>query len=237
MVYKNYLLKHLEEKEARLSRYRDSILFASEVHNYKDSRYSVEKLARELLRLTPFGHGDFRLLKRETESNMNRVVFDTMYKRNTKPHKNRILDAALRREFNKLRSKKKQTIRDKVISQNRKIKDNEISIVGGEFEIELINAIYSAKTPKTDQIYKQKMSAHIQVIQELEERGEQVLADELRSKPPVYDPIFKEVAQSIKKKYLTTVLSRRDVKRELAARMREVKEFAYPTLDDIYPKE
>ena len=204
----------------------------------KTPRYSVDKLAQELLRLTPFEHEDFRLLLNRTIANMNSTHYDPVYRRQTKPHPNRNLSKAIQREFERLKGRVRASRRDKLLKIKRELKKNEIEIIVIKFAITLTETIYRDNTPNTAKPYERDLSQHTGLINRYDQEGKPQIAQGLRDNPPQPVKTYKEVAKSIKDEYLQAApntLSKKTLDGALEAEIKETRKFAYPTRKDEYP--
>lgn len=229
---RNALRKHLisvAKKEQMLHQIMEvdnyeSFLWDKDISNYK--KYPIDKIAGEILWLTPFRSKGLEVLIEYVERRMA----------TTKPHRGDLYKA-INRQFIKQRSKGKQKKQIEKADREFNVVSNKVTIVANEFDMELVKEIYDNNVPKTDAAYKENKAAHKRMIDWYESKGNHKTVQTLKDDPVIPEQTYKSVAHSLKSHYLKKYddLPKQKLKEALRLKIKEVSEFAYPKRKYNYP--
>ena len=175
----------------------NSFLWQGELANNRAHR--IEKIVKEILRIAPYSDPRHEELAYFVYTRMSETRYDKYRKRWSKPHRADLYKALIR-EHEKQHSDKR-----KVKKKIRQLeKDLEVEKAASRFGWELGIEVYYKNAPKTDNEYKNKTKQYISIIKELEQLGNYAGAQSVKNNLPPCEPTFKDIAEKLKQKYLSS---------------------------------
>lgn len=240
MMHKNYLALGMRRSVSKRYRHREelqqimkvdnyeSFLWNDDINNYK--KYPIDEIAKEILWLAPFRSKELRALMEYVQKRMAITKHVKWKKQCTKPHRGN-LSEAINREFIKQRSEKRKAKQQEKADIESAVVSNKVKIVANKFDMVLTKTIYNNNVPKTDAVYKEDQASHKRMIDLYESEGNHHVAQILKDNPLSPKPIYKDIAYTLKGKYLKKYgdhLPKQKLKEALRLKIIEVRKFAYP---------